>query len=721
MKKIFTTLLILLLCKLSIAQYFNYPASGVSYVTGLNYTDLSSTGTKITTNYKGQPMGMKDDNSSIQNIGFTFNFAGTNFQQFVLHTNGFIKLGTDSTNLDDSYNVLFGNDANTQNVIYPFNNKLLPLIGSTEFRVFTQGTAPDRTCTIQFKSLTDSGCSQCSNPNGLPTSIQFGSIEFQIVLYETTNIIEFVYGTFLSSGNTAGYVPSNCGIKLNSTKNSTNISKASATAFSSAQFLDGPYTGNSFNTRNDNLPASGFAYRFTPVPVLTDNVKILSVRYNGKVAKNYSNTISTVIRNVGKTNHANYPVTLNTSGANSATYTYTIPNLNGGDIDTIYFPASSWANTGNTFSEVKLPNDDDNTDNIDTAKQLVTTNILGTSFDTAIVASVGSASNQIEMATFFKNSAANKITSLTTYISGAGRQFRFYVYSANADTPKTKIYSGTTLTSVAGKNTLNLTTAQYINVTGDFFVIVVQISASVNLGIGYKPEINLRPKNFYFRSPQGSSIAPSSSWFDASVSTLPFTKFMVDVTLQNTPLPITITSFNGIKDGKTNLLTWKTASEINNLGYEIQRSNDNKEFKKIGFINSKENGIGEVTYTFTDAQPLNAIQYYRLRQMGKDGTETFSNIVTIKSNRVEVLDIVSIYPNPTKSNITVVLNSITKEKYALHVIDITGKIVSQQNIEAQKGRNNIQVNTAALKAGNYMIKIMGTNNEETTNAKFIKL
>ncbi|MCX6210021.1 MAG: T9SS type A sorting domain-containing protein [Bacteroidetes bacterium] len=729
MKKILSSIIIVLLCKFSIAQYFNYPASGVSFVTGLNYTDLGGNGTKITTNYKGQPMGVQNDNSSIQNIGFTFNFAGINFQQFVLHTNGFIKLGTDSTNLDDSYNVLFGNDANTQNVIYPFNNKLLGSNGSTEFRIYTQGTAPNRTCTIQFRSLTDSGCSQCSNPNGLSTQIQFGNIEFQIVLYETTNVIEFVYGTFLSSGNTAGYVPSNCGIKLNSQKNSTNITKASATAFSAAQFLDGPYTGNSFNTRNDNLPASGFTYRFTPVNVLTNNTQILSVRYNGKISKNYNHQISTVIRNIGKTNYTNFPITMTTTGANTYSRTITLANFNGGDIDTIYFNPPAWANAGNTFSEIKLPSDDDNTNNIDTAKQLVTNNIIGTSFDTSIVASVGSTSNQIEMATFFKNNSTNKITSLSTYISGAGRQYRFYVYGVSADTPKTKLYQGTTLTSVAGKNTLNLAPAQYINVTGDFFVVVVQISATVNLGQAYKVENYLRPKYFYFRSPQGSSIAPTSAWFDASTSTLPFTKFMIDATFQNPPtspvdttlLPVKFNYFTGIKEGKNNILNWQSSSEINSLGFEIQRSANGKDFVKIGFENSRGGATTIATYSFLDTKPLTGINYYRLRQLDKDGKESFSEVISINTNEKLKLEIVSLFPNPSKENASIIFNSASVNKMNITVTNLQGKVVLSQIINATKGENRVQLNTANLPAGNYLINIAEMNTENAVTTKFVKL
>ncbi|HEX8348497.1 MAG TPA: hypothetical protein VF598_00920, partial [Hymenobacter sp.] len=68
------------------AQTFSYSTASASNISG-TYTDLASTGTAITT------ANTDDANSTAQDIGFTFSYNGINFTQFVLNTNGFIKLG----------------------------------------------------------------------------------------------------------------------------------------------------------------------------------------------------------------------------------------------------------------------------------------------------------------------------------------------------------------------------------------------------------------------------------------------------------------------------------------------------------------------------------------------------------------------------------------------------------------------------------------------------
>lgn len=172
---------------------WNYFASNAENVAG-TYTDLGNLGTAITTNYSGGAMSFSDDVSSIQDIGFDFTFAGQLFNQFVLSSNGFIKLGTiaPASNVHD---ILSSTETN---VISPFNYYLLPTLGGLpEYRVYTSGNAPDRVCTIQFKQLRDYRIS-------LPVASQFAELNFQIKLYETSNDIEFVYGTFIRSGAAPG-------------------------------------------------------------------------------------------------------------------------------------------------------------------------------------------------------------------------------------------------------------------------------------------------------------------------------------------------------------------------------------------------------------------------------------------------------------------------------------------------------------------------------------
>lgn len=74
----------------------------------------------------------------------------------------------------------------------------------------------------------------------------------------------------------------------------------------------------------------------------------------------------------------------------------------------------------------------------------------------------------------------------------------------------------------------------------------------------------------------------------------------------NLSLPVTLLSFSGYKDGSRNQLSWITASELNNRGFEVQRSTDGVNYTAIGFLNSLANGGNsndQLSYRFTDNTP----------------------------------------------------------------------------------------------------------------------
>ncbi|MDO9376627.1 MAG: hypothetical protein Q7T76_19535, partial [Ferruginibacter sp.] len=138
MKKISTLLLCIILFSFqTLWAQLNYTAaSGVN--TTQTYTDLGTNGTVIATSE------VDDANSAPQDIGFNFVFNGTTYTQFILNTNGFIKFGAVAPASAGIYDVLL---SSVSDVIAAMN---LDLTGGTspEYRVYTSGVAPNRTCTV---------------------------------------------------------------------------------------------------------------------------------------------------------------------------------------------------------------------------------------------------------------------------------------------------------------------------------------------------------------------------------------------------------------------------------------------------------------------------------------------------------------------------------------------------------------------------------------------
>ena len=188
-----------------------------------------------------------------------------------------------------------------------------------------------------------------------------------------------------------------------------------------------------------------------------------------------------------------------------------------------------------------------------------------------------------------------------------------------------------------------------------------------------------------------------------------------------TVLPVSLVRFTGTKNNTINTLTWSTLTETNNKGFEILRSADGVQFTSLAFVASKaDNGSSSqlINYQLNDEQPLSTNNYYRLKQIDKDGKTTLSNIVLLKAGKSTRLEIAAVYPNPVKGSLTILVNTTKTEKATISVTDYAGKVLMQQTTQLINGSTSIQLNTTHLTQGNYVLNVR-TNNEVVTT-KFIK-
>ena len=166
-------------------------------------------------------------------------------------------------------------------------------------------------------------------------------------------------------------------------------------------------------------------------------------------------------------------------------------------------------------------------------------------------------------------------------------------------------------------------------------------------------------------------------------------------------LPVELLSFSGKfllndKEG-SNLLTWQTASEVNNKGFEVERLNTSGSWDNIGFKTANNKAS---TYTFTDNAPLST-SYYRLRQMDNDGKETLSKVISIAA--VDTHGRVYLHPNPVSNVLTVEYT----EGSLFQVINLLGQ-------QVLVGKTTQQIDVSSLAKGTYMLKV------GTEVAKFVK-
>lgn len=174
------------------------------------------------------------------------------------------------------------------------------------------------------------------------------------------------------------------------------------------------------------------------------------------------------------------------------------------------------------------------------------------------------------------------------------------------------------------------------------------------------------------------------------------------------PLPVQLTAFTGqiVKTGVE--LTWNTATEVNSSHFVIERSNGNS-FNAIGRISSGGNSSQVQQYSYTDVQPLTGENFYRLKQVDKDGRFAYSKIVRIIFGS-DAPYLVA-YPNPAKT--TVKVGGLTAGAY-LTVVNASGKVISQY----RSAGSNYSLNIQNLNAGVYFICVQ--QNGKTNTLKVVK-
>ncbi len=96
------------------------------------------------------------------------------------------------------------------------------------------------------------------------------------------------------------------------------------------------------------------------------------------------------------------------------------------------------------------------------------------------------------------------------------------------------------------------------------------------------------------------------------------------------PLPVELTEFYVVRFDNINLIKWETASELNNKGFEVQKSFNNKDWELIFFQEGKGTSNEFNSYEILDNTDLTS--YYRLKQIDFDGVYEYSNtiVMTVK-------------------------------------------------------------------------------------------
>jgi hypothetical protein len=168
-------------------------------------------------------------------------------------------------------------------------------------------------------------------------------------------------------------------------------------------------------------------------------------------------------------------------------------------------------------------------------------------------------------------------------------------------------------------------------------------------------------------------------------------------------LPVELIDFTARENDQTVILQWRTASELNNHGFQAQRSTDGKKWQNLAFLLGHGTTHEEQSYTYTDERPLPGLNYYRLRQEDFDGQFEYSQIVSIKMRNGG--SGIRLFPNPATHSVTLALETDYDGEATLTLHDITGKRVRTQVLPLEGGTFRSSIELAGLPAGVYLAEV----------------
>jgi uncharacterized delta-60 repeat protein len=179
------------------------------------------------------------------------------------------------------------------------------------------------------------------------------------------------------------------------------------------------------------------------------------------------------------------------------------------------------------------------------------------------------------------------------------------------------------------------------------------------------------------------------------------------------PLPVTLTDFTATLKNNIVALQWQTASEQNLSGFIIERSADGNNFSPIGNVTAKGNSNIKINYAALDQQPLQGINYYRIKIFDTNGKFVYSKIVFVNMKGLFTL---RIFPNPAGNTLFVQANG-ENEKALFKITDITGHKLKEINVTLNETAS-IPIDISTLPKGIYNLVLLKNNKIQTL--QFIK-
>lgn len=169
------------------------------------------------------------------------------------------------------------------------------------------------------------------------------------------------------------------------------------------------------------------------------------------------------------------------------------------------------------------------------------------------------------------------------------------------------------------------------------------------------------------------------------------------------PLPVTLINFSANSKDCNVEVNWSTATERSNDYFELFRSEDGQEWKKIGEIKGNGNSSTQHNYQWIDQEvTLNTTYYYLLNQVDFDGKSETFDAVSVVNNSCSSQTL-EVYPNPVEDVVYIKLPFLVKEDVLVNVLDASGKLIQSESFSTTSQMIVNRLND--IQSGVYQIEV----------------
>lgn len=179
-----------------------------------------------------------------------------------------------------------------------------------------------------------------------------------------------------------------------------------------------------------------------------------------------------------------------------------------------------------------------------------------------------------------------------------------------------------------------------------------------------------------------------------------------------------IKNFSAIKQNDRVNLSWLIENEEADSHYELQVSNNGRQFRPIGKFNARgaHGGSSAYQYDYLPGQAINGKMYFRLKQTNAAGKTSYSVVRFVTADKEGKPGSLTVYPNPVKGQVSVQFGKVLNGNYKVELFSISGQTVYQK-VHRMNNTNSILFEIPATPPGIYYLRASNTEGNESFTSK----